>query len=76
MRVTPLSVCSMYYPLLPMYSISCDAVVIVLGESDEMVGESKSRTSLELPGHQNALVKQVHEQSHIHTLLIPFSPLN
>ena len=37
----------------------CDAVVIVLGESDEMVGESKSRTSLELPGHQNALVKQI-----------------
>ena len=36
---------------------SADAIVVVLGESDDMVGESKSRTSLDLPGHQNALVK-------------------
>ena len=34
-----------------------EAVVVVLGESDAMVGESKSRTSLELPGFQNDLVR-------------------
>ncbi|NBU69833.1 MAG: beta-glucosidase, partial [Verrucomicrobia bacterium] len=33
-----------------------EAVVVVLGESDAMVGESKSRTSLDLPGFQNDLV--------------------
>ena len=34
-----------------------EAVIVVLGESDAMVGESKSRTSLELPGFQNDLVR-------------------
>ena len=34
-----------------------EAVVVVLGESDSMVGESKSRTSLDLPGFQNDLVR-------------------
>ncbi|MFM8653978.1 MAG: glycoside hydrolase family 3 C-terminal domain-containing protein, partial [Verrucomicrobiota bacterium] len=34
-----------------------EAVVVVLGESDAMVGESKSRTSLDLPGFQNDLVR-------------------
>ena len=34
-----------------------EAVIVVLGESDGMVGESKSRTSLDLPGFQNDLVR-------------------
>lgn len=34
-----------------------EAVIVVLGESDAMVGESKSRTSLDLPGFQNDLVR-------------------
>ena len=38
-----------------------DAAVVVLGESDELVGESRSRTSLDLPGHQLRLVQAVHE---------------
>jgi beta-glucosidase len=38
-----------------------DAAVVVLGESDELVGESRSRTSLDLPGHQLRLVHAVHE---------------
>jgi len=37
-----------------------DAAVVVLGESEELVGESRSRTSLELPGFQQALVQAVH----------------
>ena len=36
---------------------TAEAVVVVLGESEPMVGESKSRTSLDLPGHQNDLVR-------------------
>ncbi|TKG97115.1 beta-glucosidase [Puteibacter caeruleilacunae] len=38
-----------------------DLVIAVLGEDDEMVGESKSRTSLNLPGAQRNLVKALHE---------------
>jgi beta-glucosidase len=38
-----------------------DAVVVVLGESDQLVGESRSRTSLELPGFQLRLLQAVHE---------------
>lgn len=34
-----------------------DVIVAVLGEDDRMVGESKSRTSLALPGNQLALLK-------------------
>ena len=36
---------------------SADAVIVVLGESRVMVGESKTRTSLDLPGQQNDLVR-------------------
>jgi beta-glucosidase len=38
-----------------------DAVVVVLGENSDLVGESKSRTSLELTGFQLKLVQAVHE---------------
>jgi beta-glucosidase len=34
-----------------------DAVVVAVGDSNATIGESKSRTSLELPGYQNDLVK-------------------
>ncbi|MEI6873155.1 MAG: glycoside hydrolase family 3 C-terminal domain-containing protein, partial [Verrucomicrobiota bacterium] len=34
-----------------------DAVVVFLGDSDATIGESKSRTSLDLPGYQNELVR-------------------
>jgi beta-glucosidase len=37
-----------------------DAAVVVLGENEELVGESRSRTSLELPGFQERLVEAVH----------------
>lgn len=36
---------------------STDLVIVVLGESRAMAGESKTRTSLDLPGHQNDLVR-------------------
>ena len=36
---------------------SVDVVIVVLGESRAMAGESKTRTSLDLPGHQNDLVR-------------------
>jgi beta-glucosidase len=37
-----------------------DVAIVVLGDSMETVGESASRTSLDLPGHQLALVDAVH----------------
>jgi len=36
---------------------SVDVVIVVLGESRAMAGESKTRTSLDLPGHQNDLLR-------------------
>jgi beta-glucosidase len=36
---------------------SADAVVLFLGDSNATVGESKSRTSLDLPGYQTDLVR-------------------
>ncbi|MCX6952081.1 MAG: glycoside hydrolase family 3 C-terminal domain-containing protein, partial [Verrucomicrobia bacterium] len=36
---------------------TADAVVVFLGDSNATIGESKSRTSLDLPGHQNDLVR-------------------
>lgn len=36
---------------------SADAVIVFVGDSDATIGESKSRTSLDLPGHQNDLVR-------------------
>jgi len=36
---------------------NADAVIVVLGESRVMVGESKTRTSLDLPGQQNDLAR-------------------
>ncbi len=38
-----------------------DAAVVVVGEDDKTVGEGRSRVSLNLPGHQLALVKAVYE---------------
>jgi beta-glucosidase len=38
-----------------------DAAVVVLGENEDLVGESRSRTSLDLPGHQLRLVQAVQE---------------
>jgi beta-glucosidase len=37
-----------------------DAAVVALGESEDLVGESRSRTSLDLTGFQMELVKAVH----------------
>lgn len=34
-----------------------DVIIAVMGENEEMVGESKSRTSLDLPSRQEALLK-------------------
>lgn len=36
---------------------STDAVIVCLGDSNATIGESKSRTSLDLPGHQTALAQ-------------------
>lgn len=38
-----------------------EAAIIVVGENEEIVGESKSRTSLDLPGIQLDLVKAIYE---------------
>lgn len=38
----------------------CDVIVAVLGEDDRRVGESHSRTSLELPGRQQLLLEALH----------------
>ncbi|QES89517.1 glycoside hydrolase family 3 N-terminal domain-containing protein [Rhizosphaericola mali] len=36
-----------------------DVIILVVGDNLETVGESKSRLSLDLPGHQNELVKEM-----------------
>ena len=36
---------------------TADAVIVCLGDSNDTIGESKSRTSLDPPGHQDALVR-------------------
>lgn len=38
---------------------SADAVVVFVGDSNATIGESKSRTSLDLPGYQNDLVREL-----------------
>lgn len=38
---------------------TADAVIVFLGDSNATIGESKSRTSLDLPGHQNDLVRSL-----------------
>lgn len=38
---------------------SADVTVLVLGGGPRTCGENKSRTSLELPGHQNLLLKEI-----------------
>jgi len=38
-----------------------DAVVVALGESEQLVGESRSRTNLNLTGFQQELAQAVHE---------------
>ena len=37
-----------------------DVAIVVVGESDSIVGESLSRTSLDLPGRQLDLIKAIH----------------
>jgi beta-glucosidase len=39
---------------------SAEVVVAVVGESSQMSGEAASRLSLDLPGHQEALLKALH----------------
>lgn len=39
---------------------NAEVVVLVLGESEATIGESKSRTSLRLTGHQRALAQAIH----------------
>jgi len=39
---------------------SCDLAIVVLGDDPKTVGESYSRTSLNLPGYQEDLLKAVH----------------
>ncbi len=39
---------------------NCDLIIAVLGEDDHCVGESKSRTSLDLPGRQQQLLEKLH----------------
>jgi beta-glucosidase len=41
-----------------------DAAIVVLGENDRLVGESRSRTSLDLPGFQLRLAQVVQESAH------------
>jgi beta-glucosidase len=38
-------------------AMKADAVIVCVGDSNATIGESKSRTSLDLPGHQTALVQ-------------------
>ncbi len=40
---------------------SADVVVLVMGEDDNVVGESKSRTELNLSGNQQLLMTKIHE---------------
>lgn len=39
----------------------CDAVIAVVGGGARTCGENKSRTSLDLPGHQELLLKELHK---------------
>ena len=38
-------------------AMKAEAVIVCVGDSNATIGESKSRTSLDLPGHQTALVQ-------------------
>jgi len=38
----------------------CDVVIAVMGEDEDRTGESRSRTSLDLPGRQRLLLEQLH----------------
>ena len=40
---------------------TADVVVLVLGEDDNVIGESKSRTDLNLSGNQQLLLTKIHE---------------
>jgi beta-glucosidase len=40
---------------------TADVVVLVMGEDDNVVGESKSRTDLNLSGNQQILINKIHE---------------
>lgn len=39
---------------------NCDLIIAVLGEDELCTGESKSRTSLDFPGHQQQLLEALH----------------
>ena len=39
----------------------CEVIIAVLGEDESCVGESKSRTGLELPGRQQQLLEALHQ---------------
>lgn len=41
----------------------CDVVIAVVGEDDKRTGESRSRTSLDLPGRQHLLMKRLVEET-------------
>ena len=53
-----------------------DVVIAVMGESDDITGESRSQTSLELPGHQRELLQKLHATGKpVVLVLINGSPL-
>lgn len=39
----------------------CDVIIAVVGEDDKRTGESRSRTSLDLPGRQHQLMMRLHD---------------
>ncbi|MCU4157737.1 glycoside hydrolase family 3 C-terminal domain-containing protein [Carboxylicivirga sp. A043] len=56
---------------------SADVIIAVLGEDERMVGENLSRTSLDLPGRQNQLLKALIETGKpVITVLINGRPLS
>lgn len=55
---------------------SSDAIVAVLGEDEKTTGESRSRTSLDLPGRQQLLLERLHQTGkHIVLVLVNGQPL-
>ena len=41
-------------------ALDCDVIIAVLGEDEYRTGESRSRTSLDLPGRQQELLEALH----------------
>lgn len=53
-----------------------DVVIIAIGGNTKTAGESKSRTTLELPGHQNRLVQEIYKTGKpVVVLLIGSQPM-